>query len=215
MSCKEVVEEELQVLEAIYADDFKKLSETSFSVNLSEVGLKLTFDLPAEYPQVIPKVSIDTTIRLDTIVLTKSVLSEAEKMVNIGEPFLFSLITFVSDNVDTFKLAAPRLDSKSQDDEQDTETPQYTTIETRQIEEGTPITRESFLQWHAKFIKECDPEAFSSVSKTRITGRQLFEQKIISVTDDTLEDDEDTFDMSNVNAALFVDLNDIESEDED
>jgi hypothetical protein len=201
-------EEEFLVLQAIYGELFKQVSSDSFHIDIPDRTLSVSFSLSPDYPDSVPKISMTTSSRLDTLSLIKYLLTEAQEM--RGEPMIFNLMTLIGDHISDYETV--RVVEKEKVEEVTTS---YTPIEIRTIEQGTPVTVDSFRKWHAAFLKECDPEALTGDAKTgKLTGRQLFEQKIVRVEEGELAADEADFDMSNVDESLFVGLEDMPSEEE-
>lgn len=209
--------EECQALQSIYMEQFRLLSEPeaeriAFEIDIPQHHLLLSVALTLSYPQDLPQLTLlqrpgtASDRRVDCAGLVKALLKEAEDM--RGSAMIFNLIGLIDEKADTFsstrKPDAPTLVEEKR------ETP----IEARTFDSGSPVTREAFIKWHTAFLTERDRDhASSQVGK--LTGRQLFEQKLVNEQADysslPLPEDEDTGDLRHVeNRSLFVDLDDLD-----
>lgn len=211
-SVESVWEEEVTVLQAIYADQFRLVNDRAFEIVLTEQNLVASFTLQPDYPSSIPTLSIQShSNRLNTFGLTKFLLREAEAMT--GEPMIFNIMTLIIDHLDEYSIQLVDKDEADNTTTTSEDTIKYTPIEIRVIEGGTLVNKETFEQWRLKFITECDPEAFGgSQIHGKLTGRQLFEQTLVKVDEDG-DDDDKVFDFSQMvgDKSLFLDLNDLDS----
>lgn len=203
-SCRE---DEFLVLQAIYGENFKQTFDNVIQIEIPDYCLTATFSLPLDYPISPPEISITSVNRLDSLAFVKFLLTKSQVM--RGEPMIFNLMTLINDHVAEYQVAT----EKPMILELVDNSPSFTTIETRVIQQGTPVTRETFKEWHSVFLKECDPEAFSESVKTgRLTGRQLFEQKVVRVEETDLAADEADFDVSALDETLFLGLETLSTE---
>lgn len=92
-----------------------------------------------------------------------------------------------------------RLPKASEIDDEDASgsTKTHTLIEEKVLAEGTPVTRETFLAWKDRFLRENvgnlkgPASQFAPIQKeSKLTGKQLFEQnKALAASDAAFADD--------------------------
>lgn len=113
---------------------------------------------------------------------------------------VFTLTSFIEDWIaKNFKKAnkSVRLPKNSAADSEEFDTNKPTIIEEKVLDEGTPVTKETFLAWKERFLRENvgnlkGPAAqFGPIQKeSKITGKQLFEQnKGLAASDAAFADD--------------------------
>lgn len=121
---------------------------------------------------------------------------------------VFTLTSFIEDWIaKNFKNTnkSVRLPKNSETEEVETNKP--TIIEEKVLDEGTLVTRETFLAWKEKFLRENvgnlkGPAAqFAPIHKeSKITGKQLFEQnKGLAASDAAFADDGIAIESTNLN----------------
>lgn len=82
---------------------------------------------------------------------------------------------------------------------------------------GGPVTRESFLEWNAKFLAELQAKSLTAAlsnSSNRLTGRQLFEQNRALATSDMNYADVNEA-IVEVDVGAFEGLDDLDINDDD
>jgi hypothetical protein len=113
---------------------------------------------------------------------------------------VFTLTSFIEDWIaKNFKNSSKsvRLPNASEGDDFGSSSKKPTVIEEKIIDEGTPVTKESFLVWRDRFLKENvgnlkGPAAQLGpvLKESKITGKQLFEQnKALAASDAAFADD--------------------------
>ena len=111
---------------------------------------------------------------------------------------IFSLTSFIEDwLVKNYKNTSKsvRLPNAADEDGLNAKTPRL--IEEKVLDEGTPVSKETFLAWRERFLRENvgnlkGPAAqFAPVQKeSKFTGKQLFEQnKALASSDAAFADD--------------------------
>lgn len=208
MDASEEQQAEIEALEAIFMDDFKLLDraqDTSggarFSVSIKpeaapDVELSMVFEHPSDYPE-------------SPVIVTANVLSglpapkrkELQSVAvncaqeNIGLPSVFTVCEAIKEWVETTVGEGTANDDglEEEDDGNSFETRDLTTaakvevIASKAI--GTPVTVESFMEWREKFIAEIElkksTEQKDKEANVKPTGRQLFEQNKVVVTEDS------------------------------
>ncbi|KIM24428.1 hypothetical protein M408DRAFT_317654 [Serendipita vermifera MAFF 305830] len=199
---EEVLIEEFEVLESIYADEMTKVSDRELSIvvepeepvsGMRDFKICMNVIYPPEYPDVYPEVSLEAHEEGDEA--TELTTEETEKLLsgleevgneNTGMAMTFTLVTHLREQLTTILQARAE---KIQQEEMEKER--------RAIEEartkGTPVTQASFLKWRATFAmeeaekkKREDDEKMKGWSMkereearrvtARLTGRQLFER---------------------------------------
>lgn len=207
-SSSDVILEEFEVLESIYADELVKLSEKDIRIDIEPDSLEdgeaslsfaMTVHYPDSYPDELPELSlqpIDGEVDEDEI---KTLLASAQAVgqENIGMAMTFTIISHLREQLSSF--IRTRSDRRKKD---------ALELERKALEEeeartrGTPVTVKSFTEWKIKFDKEIslrktraeeeklrtmsakEKEEFKKAA-TRLTGRQLFERDKNLATSDT------------------------------
>ncbi|KAH9079390.1 RWD-domain-containing protein [Lactarius deliciosus] len=202
MSSSDVILEEFEVLESIYADELVKLSEKDIRIDIEpdslddgEDSLKLamTVHYTDSYPDELPELSlqlIDGEVDEDDI---RALLASARAVgqENIGMAMTFTIISQLRE-----QLSSERREKEVRE------------LERKALEEeeartrGTPVTVKSFTEWKIKFDKEVslrkmrteeekskimtvkEREEYKKIA-ARLTGRQLFERDKNLATSDT------------------------------
>lgn len=130
MDCKELQEEELEVLASIYDGDvnFKQVTPTCFQYKIGSDDDSKSFLLEIswvdQYPNISPKINLDAFFNKKLIPEVKAniidkLLKEAE--IQIGTPMTYTLIEFAKDNSEVLTCSQPDrpvcLDSTSPSEE--------------------------------------------------------------------------------------------------
>lgn len=109
---------------------------------------------------------------------------------------VFTLTSFIEDWVSkNYKSTSKSVRLPNNSDDLDSKKP--TIIEEKVLDEGTPVTKESFLIWKERFLRENignlkGPAAQLGpvMKESKITGKQLFEQnKALASSDAAFADD--------------------------
>ncbi|KAH9063458.1 RWD-domain-containing protein [Lactarius vividus] len=235
MSSSDVILEEFEVLESIYADELVKLSEKDIRIDIEpdsiddgEDSLKLamTVHYTDSYPDELPELSlelIDGEVDEDDI---RALLASAQAVgqENIGMAMTFTIISQLREQLSSFirtrserrKKDARELERKALEEEE---------ARTR----GTPVTVKSFTEWKIKFDREVslrkmrteeeklktmtakEREEFKKIA-ARLTGRQLFERDKNLATSDTSLLEEGTV---SVDISQYERVTDKEDDEED
>eukprot|EP01116_Phalansterium_solitarium_P011053 TRINITY_DN26663_c0_g1_i1.p1 TRINITY_DN26663_c0_g1~~TRINITY_DN26663_c0_g1_i1.p1 ORF type:complete len:216 (-),score=76.54 TRINITY_DN26663_c0_g1_i1:424-1071(-) len=169
---------EIEALQAIYMDDFQMLGEspTRFQIVLvpqpggtNYVGLTVEVELSPGYPNEAPTVHLVDSFgisgeQIDALEDQVKVQAEAE----LGTSMIFNLAATVKEwlddnNVDPeAKERARRLKEEEE-------------IEKRRAL-GTPVTVDTFTIWAENFYARLEQERLAKEkTKTKLTGRQMFE----------------------------------------
>ncbi|KZV71654.1 RWD-domain-containing protein [Peniophora sp. CONT] len=233
----EVLQEEFEVLESIYPDELTKLSERHIKIDVEPeelehgvepIRLSLNVDYPEEYPDVLP----DLTLEHEEDVLDEA---ETEKLLsgmktvgeeNLGMAMTFTMVTYLREELTA--LVGERAERiKREEAEKERLALEAEEARTR----GTPVTRESFLEWKTRFDKETairktreDEDRLKALSPKereeckriahRPTGRQLFEKnKSLDVEDSMLEDGAVSVDLSQYDRSARSDADEEEDRD--
>lgn len=207
-SSSDVILEEFEVLESIYADELVKLSEKDIRIDIEPDSLEdgeaslrfaMTVHYTDSYPDELPELSlqpIDGDVDEDDI---EALLASAQAVgqENIGMAMTFTIISHLREQLSSFirtrserkKKEALEVERKALEEEE---------ARTR----GTPVTVKSFTEWKIIFDKEIsvrkmraeeeklrtmsakEKEEFKKAA-TRLTGRQLFERDKNLATSDT------------------------------
>ncbi|KAI0031827.1 RWD-domain-containing protein [Vararia minispora EC-137] len=156
----EVLLEEFEVLESIYPDELSKLSERHIKICVEPdeipdgegtIKLVLHFEYGDAYPDTLPELSLtieDGEIDDDeTSRLVDGMRKAGEE--NIGMAMTFTIVSHLRDELTS--LVRERLERRKREEaEKERKLLEEEEVRTR----GTPVTRESFLEWKARFDKE-------------------------------------------------------------
>ncbi|KAG8913373.1 hypothetical protein FRC01_004576 [Tulasnella sp. 417] len=206
MSRQETLAEEFEVLESIYPDELEKLEDDIIQISVApeeqvpdeELRLLLRVEYPAEYPDVIPSLSIAASegemSAEEEETLMNRIKASAEE--SLGMAQTFSVVTTLIEGI------AEVVTNRAE----------------RRRTQGSPVTPESFNAWRLKFNKERqakkkaqDEEKMREMTNkekeefkkyaSRLTGRQLFERnRDLATSDDTLaEEGAESVDISKFN----------------
>lgn len=193
------MEEEFEVLESIYPTELSKSSERDLQIEIEPddidegietVKLLLSLHYPPGYPDVLPEFTLDL-LNGDIEDQGKDALLHDLQTAgeeNLGMAMTFTLVSHLRERLSS--LIRQREEKRKLEEKE---------RERRELEEeeartrGTPVTRESFLEWKKKFdrgaaankAKEEDEKLKGLSAKereewkkiaNRLTGRQLFER---------------------------------------
>lgn len=111
-----------------------------------------------------------------------------EANMNLGIPSIFSIVSLLKDEAENQFTKKLEVAQKLHDDE----------ILKREMEEqkkfhGTKVTKESYMEWRAKFRKEMgydtrEQERLEKLHHGKMTGKELFEKGIIGKDDEDIQD---------------------------
>lgn len=223
MSRQETLDEEFEVLESIYPEELEKLEDDIIQISVApeeqlpdeELRILLRVEYPAEYPDVIPSLSIVASegemSAEEEETLMKKIKASAEESLGIAQTF--SVVTTLIEGIT--EVVADRIkqkqDAKAKKEAEEEEAERRRT-------RGTLVTPESFNAWRLKFNKERqikkkaqdedkmremtnkEKEEFKKYAN-RLSGRQLFERnRDLATADDTLvEEGAESVDVSKFN----------------
>jgi hypothetical protein len=170
----------------------------------------LEVEYPDEYPSVVPVLNVDIDDMpfiqdeeaeedeesdgppKDEFPFTKEDLNRLKTIVdesaeeNVGMASIFTLVSLLKDSAE--ELHVDKIKAKEAQRER---------ILREQEEKeqskfrGTPVTPESFAAWRVKFRKEFNlDDKNETVSSTKLTGKQIFEQGLNKEDDELVDDDE-------------------------
>ncbi|KGO37942.1 hypothetical protein PEX1_055540 [Penicillium expansum] len=210
--------EEREVLDSIFPDEITDISETSYRVSIPLDALEYDGDeteqpviclevaYPEDYPDVGPNLSISSPpnavkhprldIQEDRDLLMESLQPTIEE--NLGMPMIFTLVSALKESAE--QLMIERADAIQA--EMDQVAAKREEEENRKFN-GTAVTVQSFLEWHAKFKKEMEDEELrvreekesedkkkkTTKEEKKLTGRQLWERGLAKGDYDEEEED--------------------------
>lgn len=233
MDPAEEQQQELEVLQSIYPDELEILSDTHFTISLkletkSDRGHSAILDVKytPTYPEEVPKLEVrvisdDLPVasddedddedksklvhlseqielgKLDANSLTKRLEEEAE--LNVGMPSVFALAALLKDEGEAlFQL---KLDAAQKKYEEE--------LLAKEAEEqkkffGTPVNKETYLEWRKKFradmqIEKKDKERFDKMHNGKMSGREIFEKGLAGNEEDELDEVADSIQKVAVN----------------
>jgi len=226
----DVLQEEFEVLEAIYPSELSIISDRQIEIDVEPdivvdgaepFKLKLTVKYTDDYPNALPElrlVAVDgETNESESEALLKGLLDVGEE--NKGMAMTFTLVSHLREKLSG--LVDNRVKARIAEERER----ERLAIEAEEARtRGTPVTIESFKAWKAKFDKEISqrkirdeeeklraltPKEREEIKKigTRLTGRQLFERnRNLEHEDDSLvEEGTVSVDFSQYDRAQVVD----------
>jgi len=211
--------EELDILESIYMDEIElhnPIPPYKFSIQcrpyldfsldeaLERFAVKLEIELGLNYPQESPKCEIkhhvDKISNSELQIANKIIEKTAQDMK--GSPMLFEIVeslrNWLQNNIVDPDLKPKKLKRKNMGDEfglDDEYENDEIVVNLTKKETYTAVTRESFLEWKARFDAEMENlrklKGESGPSKDeRLSGKQLFERDMKLISSDALYQDE-------------------------
>ncbi|KAK1232232.1 hypothetical protein PQX77_004606 [Marasmius sp. AFHP31] len=215
----EVLQEEFEVLESIYASELSKISDREIHIEVepedaseSETTLKVNLHVqyPDDYPDVLPELSLACIEGGLDDTESKELLDDVKKMgeENLGMAMTFTLVSHLRDQItDLLKKRAEK--AKREEMEQERIALEEEAARTR----GTPVTVESFKAWKLTFDAEQaelkareEEEKMKGLSPkereewkrvaARLSGRQLFERNRNLEEDNLMEEGTVSVDFS-------------------
>ncbi|EOD48330.1 putative rwd domain-containing protein [Neofusicoccum parvum UCRNP2] len=214
---REDQKEEREVLDSIFPDEITDISDTEYRVSITldvenEPGddsepptILLSVAYPDDYPDVAPRLDVSTPpnapkhkfldIQEDKARLLEALEPTVEE--NLGMAMVFTLVSTLKDSAEL--LIAER--QKAAEALREAELQKAEEEENKKFH-GSAVTRESFLEWRAKFIKEMeeaerraqevkeaeDKKKRGPKEEKKMTGRELWVKGLVGKVD---EDDED------------------------
>ncbi|KAJ9323841.1 hypothetical protein DTO027B5_7644 [Paecilomyces variotii] len=213
--------EEREVLSSIFPDEITDISDTSYRILITldppenyeteaePPILFLQVSYPEEYPDVAPDLEISAPpnaskhplldLQEDRARLLETLQPTIEE--NLGMAMVFTLVSALKESAE--QLMAERANAVQA--KREMEIAQAEEEENRKFQ-GTLVTRERFLEWKEKFIKEMEEEEQrkleekeaeekkkkpSAREEKKLTGRQLWETGLAGKGDYDEEDEED------------------------
>ncbi|KAJ6108295.1 hypothetical protein N7523_009618 [Penicillium sp. IBT 18751x] len=204
--------EEREVLDSIFPEEITDISENSYRVSITldppefddeeseqpVICLEVTY--PEEYPDVAPQLSITSPpnapkhSRLDIQEDREQLLEALQPTIeeNMGMAMVFTLVSALKESAES--LMSERANAVEAEREQVRAKAEEE--ENRKFQ-GTPVTRETFLEWNARFQQEIreeeqrereekeaeDKKKKSGTQEKKLTGRQLWEQGLAGKAD--------------------------------
>ncbi|KAJ5570156.1 uncharacterized protein N7459_009586 [Penicillium hispanicum] len=197
--------EEREVLDSIFPDEITDISETAYRVSITldnpendaeeseKPVIQLEVSYPEDYPDVAPELNITSppdapkNPRLDVQEDRDRLLEALQPTIeeNMGMAMVFTLVSALKESAEL--LMAERANAVQA--EKEMAAAQAEEEENRKFQ-GTPVNRETFLGWNARFQKEIqdeeqrqreekeaeDKKKKSGKEEKKLTGRQLWER---------------------------------------
>ncbi|KAF8709521.1 RWD protein, partial [Rhizoctonia solani] len=203
---KAAIQEEYEVLESIFPDELKKISEDKLQIDVipeegqidSNLKVILGIDYTTNYPDEVPNLSLEPEEgeldeeELESLINGMKAVGEE----NLGMAMVFTLVTHLREAL--VEVIQKRIEKEKQlESEKERQLMEAEAARTR----GTPVTVVSFSEWRTKFMAEMkekqdreDDEKLKGLtpkerdewkkSKSKPTGRQLFEKNRDLATSD-------------------------------
>ncbi|KAH7095751.1 RWD domain-containing protein [Paraphoma chrysanthemicola] len=219
-------QEEREVLESIFPDELTEVSETEFRISIKlddgrhedyegeddQPTIILNVQYPPNYPDEAPRLDVTQPpnapkhIYLDIQEDKQRLLDSLTDTIqdNLGMQMIFTLVTVLKESAEL--LITERQNAKQA--LADMEAARLEEEENKKFQ-GDAVTRESFLAWRDRFMKEQadaevrkveekeleDKKARVKKEEKKMTGRELWEKGLVGKVDDEDEDDEDGVDI--------------------
>eukprot|EP01087_Luapelamoeba_hula_P006547 TRINITY_DN16623_c0_g1_i1.p1 TRINITY_DN16623_c0_g1~~TRINITY_DN16623_c0_g1_i1.p1 ORF type:complete len:284 (-),score=73.52 TRINITY_DN16623_c0_g1_i1:194-988(-) len=183
---------ELEALQSIYADDFKKLNDEphEFEITLipntdgknNHVSIALHVVYTPRYPQEVPTITLKPLTGGITPEQIKEVTQklDAEAKENLDVVMVLTLAQTAKEWLEGLNDAKLKAIQDQRDEEERQEKlKQIKTIDIEDVKQervviiGTPVTKENFLEWRTKFEAETKKRK-AGEGELRLTGRQIF-----------------------------------------
>ncbi|CUA69432.1 hypothetical protein RSOLAG22IIIB_03958 [Rhizoctonia solani] len=203
---KAAIQEEYDVLESIFPDELKKISEDKIQVVVvpeegeidSDLKVLLGINYTTNYPDEVPDISLEQEEgdleeeEIESLITGMKTVGEE----NLGMAMVFALVTHLREAL--VEVIQKRIEKEKQLElEKERQLMEAEAARTK----GTPVTTESFSQWRIKFTAEMkivqereEDEKLKTLSpkerdewkksKSKPTGRQLFEKNRDLATSD-------------------------------
>ncbi|CAH0483089.1 unnamed protein product [Peronospora belbahrii] len=205
---------EAEALEAIYMDDFIKLSDDPLSYQVhvvpnqdgedNFVELLLKAEIPETYPDVEPNLEVVVKKGLaDRHVKEIKQILDKQIEENMGMAMMYTLSETVRDYLvennregndgSEHQEMLRRMEQKKKKDdkvEADKQDQEHANKEEKREVHGTPVTVETFAAWKAKFDAEMQGTTKTSLkdeATAKLTGRQLWKTGMVTEADDAEE----------------------------
>ncbi|KAJ5532589.1 hypothetical protein N7494_009141 [Penicillium frequentans] len=210
--------EEREVLDSIFPDEITDISENAYKVSITldnpefdpeeseQPVIYLEVSYPEEYPDVAPELNISSPpnaryqrldIQEDRDQLLESLQETIEE--NMGMAMVFTLVSALKESAEALMLER----ANAVQVEREKVAAKLEEIENAKFR-GTPVNRETFLEWMAKFQKEIadeeqrqkeekeaeDKKKRSGKEEKKLTGRQLWERGLAGKGDYDEEDED-------------------------
>ncbi|OJJ49383.1 hypothetical protein ASPZODRAFT_61429 [Penicilliopsis zonata CBS 506.65] len=214
--------EEREVLDSIFPEEITDISETAYRISITLDApendveeaeppvLILEVSYPADYPDVAPNLELSAPpnapkhprldIQEDRDRLIEALQPTIEE--NLGMAMVFSLVSSLKESAEL--LMSERANAVQA--EKEMAAAKAEEEENRKFQ-GTPVTRETFLEWSEKFkqemeeeeqrqreVKEAEEKKFkkpSAKEEKKLTGKQLWERGLAGKGDEDEEDDDE------------------------
>ncbi|KAM0666585.1 hypothetical protein ACQRIT_005341 [Beauveria bassiana] len=209
--------EEREVLDSIFPEEITDVSETEFRISIAldipdhpEDEEPPKFLLSVRYPEAYPDVAPDLEIMaapeggatefFDTGDDRDHLLASVQETIqeNMGMAMIFTIVSALKDAAE--QLVQERKDAVAQAQEERRAAAER---EENKKFQGTPVNRETFLEWRTGFLKEMEEkrareeeERLAELKKAKVkepvklTGRQLWERGMVGKLDEGDEDDD-------------------------
>lgn len=199
MDVGEECAEELEAMCAIFGDDYELLQDSGeggakFNVRVRSdqgVSILLCFQHVSGYPDaacIVATVRVEQGLRGAERTALQRALNEAA--INaVGAPSAFVIVEAAREWLDADHPADDHADDDNRFETVDAKArAAVEVIAAKAI--GTPVTAESFAQWHAKFVEEMRlkrGEGVETDTVQKMTGRAMFEARAVNVVNPTSE----------------------------
>ncbi|KKK14249.1 hypothetical protein P175DRAFT_0366759 [Aspergillus ochraceoroseus IBT 24754] len=214
--------EEREVLDSIFPEEITDISDTAYRISITldppendeqeaePPVLVLEVSYPEEYPDVAPELELTSPPnsskhpRLDITEDRDRLLEALQPTIeeNMGMAMVFSLVSALKESAEL--LMAERVNAVHA--EKEMEAAKAEEEENKKFQ-GTAVNRETFLEWHAKFLQEMAEEEIRKrdekeaeekkankkapvKEEKKLTGRQLWERGLAGKADFDEEDED-------------------------
>ena len=199
-------EMEIESIKCIFMDDLVMLEEKPYrfevllnannELSRNHLQLKLTFELPDEYPNVVPSIRIKN---LSPDIINNNIILEFDKLVtkkaeeSIGTMMLYEVCEALREKIGEMNdIILRKLDEINKKDSLETALKSVAVRSDAPLT-FTPVTQETFAKWcdaYKERMRKLKEELLSE-KDLKETGRQIFESKKLTIDDLKIEDQDD------------------------
>lgn len=217
---------EIESIKCIFLDDLVMLEERPYKFEVllnannelsrNHLQLKLTFELPDDYPNVVPSIRIKN---LSPEIINNNIILEFDKLVtkkadeSVGTMMIYEVCEALREKIGEMNdIILRKVDELNQKDSLDTAL-KSVAIKADAPLTFTPVTQETFAKWcdaYKERMRKLKEELLTD-KDLKQTGRQIFDSKKLNIDD--LKIDEEDDELFREDGADEYDENEIEHEE--
>ncbi|TNV76343.1 hypothetical protein FGO68_gene13972 [Halteria grandinella] len=197
---------EIESIKCIFLDDLVMLEERPFrfevllnannELSRNHLQLKLTFELPDDYPNVVPSIRIKN---LSPDIINNNIVLEFDKLVtkkaeeSVGTMMIYEVCEALREKIGEMNdIILRKVDELNQKDSLDTAL-KSVAVKADAPLTFTPVNSETFAKWcdaYKERMRKLKEEMLTE-KDLKQTGRQIFDSKKLTIDDLKIEDEDD------------------------